>query len=417
MMAGLAAGAVPAGSQAGASAAVERMASTVEREWPAGVVTTVKNPGVWAYEEGVMLDGMAAEWELTRDSAVLAYVRAAVDRYVGPEGRLRMDASGKPFDVGAHSLDNIEMGRAVLFLYRQTHDPRYLAVAGELHAALAAQPRTASGGYWHKQIYPNQIWLDGAYMAEPFRAAYAAETHAPGEFDDIAKQFLLMAGHMRDAKSGLLRHGWDESHAMPWADKTTGLSPEVWARAMGWYVVALADTLDWYPADHPLRKALEATFTRTMGWVMQYQDPQGLWWEVMDKGNVQTAVAQGPGRLHPIARKAAAGNFPEASASCMFVYAIAKGVRRGLLPAQAGASARLGWQGIAQRFIRAHADDDGVTLTGTVKGAGLGGSPYRSGSYDYYVGEAVGEQDSKGVGVYLLAGSEIARMEGVGAAR
>ena len=129
--------------------------------------------------------------------------------------------------------------------------------------SLALQPRTASGGYWHKQIYPNQMWLDGAYMAEPFRAAYAATFQEPGDFDDIAKQLLLMDAKMRDPKTGLLRHGWDESKQMPWADKTTGLSPEVWARAMGWYAMALVDVLDWFPEDHPQRAELIAALNRT----------------------------------------------------------------------------------------------------------------------------------------------------------
>ncbi len=151
-------------------------------------------------------------------------------------------------------------------------------------------------------------------MAEPFRAAYAATFQEPGDFDDIAKQLLLMDEHMRDAKTGLMKHGWDESKQMPWADKTTGLSPEVWARAMGWYAMALVDVLDWFPKDHPQRAALIAALNRTDAAVVKYQDAKtGLWWQVMDKGGQ-------------------AGNYLEASASCMFVYALAKGVRMGYLP-------------------------------------------------------------------------------------
>src|SRR5579862_6069912 len=178
------------------------MAATVIRMWPDGSVLTTAHPGVWAYEEGVLLDGMAAEWHSTADGEDFRYIKAAVDKYVGEDGTI------KGYKADGHTLDDIEMGRAVLLVYRVTQDPKYYKAAKFLHEQLVAQPRTASGGYWHKQIYPNQMWLDGAYMAEPFRAAYAATFQEPGEFDDIAKQFLLMFDHMRDSKTGLLRHGW-----------------------------------------------------------------------------------------------------------------------------------------------------------------------------------------------------------------
>src|ERR1700727_1169722 len=205
------------------------MAATVIKMWPAGAVLTTAHPGTWGYEEGVLLDGMAAEWHSTTDGDDFKYIKAAVDKYVTDDGTIR------GYRADGHTLDDIEMGRAVLLVYRVTQQPKYYKAAKFLHEQLAAQPRTASGGYWHKQIYPNQMWLEGGFMAEPFRAAYAVTFQQAADFDDIAKQLLLMDAHMRDAKTGLLRHGWDESKQMPWADKTTGLSPEAWARAMGWY--------------------------------------------------------------------------------------------------------------------------------------------------------------------------------------
>ena len=225
-------------------------------------------------------------------------------------------------------------------------------------------------------------------MAEPFRAAYAATFQEPREFDDIAKQLLLMDAHMRDVHTGLMRHGWDESKKMPWADPKTGLSPEVWARAMGWYAMALVDVLDWFPKDHPQRADLVAALNRTAAAIVTYQDKKtGLWWQVMDKGE-------------------RAGNYPEASASCMFVYALAKGVRMGYLTQGDEASARQGWEGIQKTFVTTGADGL-MVLNGTVKVGGLGGTPYRSGSYEYYVGEKTGVNDAKGVGAFLLAGSEM----------
>jgi unsaturated rhamnogalacturonyl hydrolase len=357
------------------------MAATVIKMWPKGVVSTVGHPGVWAYEEGVLLDGMAAEWHSTADGEDFKYVKDSVDKYVTDDGAIT------GYKANEHTLDDIEMGRAVMLVYRVTQKPQYAKAAKFLHDQLAQQPRTASGGYWHKQIYPNQMWLDGAYMAEPFRAAYAVTFQEPGDFDDIAKQLLLMYNRMRDPGTGLLKHGWDESKKMPWADKTTGLSPEVWARALGWYEVALVDVLDWFPKDHPQRAKLVLALNQTMASVVKVQDAKsGLWWQVMAQGGK-------------------AGNYPEASASCMFVYALAKGVRLGYLPQIYEANAKRGWEGIQKQFVTKSAD--GLVLNGTVKVGGLGGTPYRSGTYEYYVGEKTQANDSKGIGAFLLAGSEM----------
>jgi unsaturated rhamnogalacturonyl hydrolase len=360
----------------------QAMAETVIKQWPAGVVSTTAHPGAWGYEEGVVLDGMAAEWHTTADGQDFAYVKAAVDKYVTADGAIT------GYKAEGQTLDDIELGRAVLLVYRVTRQAKYYQAANFLHDQLALQPRTASGGYWHKKIYPNQIWLDGAYMAEPFRAAYAVTFQVPGDFDDIAKQLLLMDAKMRDPKTGLMKHGWDESKSMAWADKQTGLSPEVWGRAMGWYAMALVDVLDWFPKDHPQRGALVAALKRTADAAVKFQDAKtGLWWQVMDQGE-------------------RAGNYPEASASCMFVYALAKGVRMGYLPQRDEASARHGWEGIQKQFVTTGADGL-MVLNGTVKVGGLGGTPYRSGTYDYYVGEKTQSGDAKGVGAFLLAGSEM----------
>jgi unsaturated rhamnogalacturonyl hydrolase len=360
----------------------QMMAQTVIRQWPDGVISTTGHPGEWGYEEGVLLDGMAAEWHATADGQDFAYIKAAVDKYVTDDGAI------KGYKADGHTLDDIEMGRAVLFVYRVTLQAKYYKAAKFLEDQLALQPRTASGGYWHKKIYPNQMWLDGAYMAEPFRAAYAITFQQPRDFDDIAHQLLLMDEKMRDPKTGLLKHGWDESKTMAWADKTTGLSPEVWARAMGWYAMAVVDVLDWMPVDHPQRGALVAALNRTAAAVVKFQDTKtGLWWQVMDRGGE-------------------AGNYPEASASCMFVYALAKGVRMGYLPQSDEGAVRRGWEGIQKTFVTTGADGL-MVLNGTVKVGGLGGTPYRSGSYGYYVGEKTQVNDAKGVGAFLLAGSEM----------
>ena len=359
-------------------------------KWPDGKLDTDKNHGGWSYEEGVLLDGMAAEWHQTGDGRLFSYIKAAVDRSVDKDGVIHM-ANGGPFPVDGHSMDDIEMGRSLVVLYRVTQDPRYYKAAKFLHDQMQKQPKNASGGYWHKQIYPNQMWLDGAYMSEPFLASYARTFNQPDDLTGVAEQLLLMDTHMRNRGTGLLHHGWDESKQMDWANKKTGLSPEIWARAMGWYAMALVDVLERMPATDPQRLAIEAVTRRTLQNVMRFQDGQsGLWWEVMDKGSQK-------------------GNYLEASASCMFVYAIAKGIRLGMLPFTASDNVTRGWAGIQKQFVK----QDG-TLSGTVSVGGLGGSPYRSGTYDYYLSEKVVDNDSKGVGSYLLALSEVTQRERAG---
>jgi unsaturated rhamnogalacturonyl hydrolase len=362
-----------------------RMAASIMKQWPRGVVTTQARPGEWSYEEGVLLDGLVAQWHETANGDDFRYVKDAVDKYIADDGTI------KGYRASIHSLDEVALGRAVLVVYRVTQQKKYYLAAKYIHEQLANQPRTSSGGYWHKDIYPDQMWLDGAYMAAPFRAAYAYTFQEPADFDDISRQLLLMYDKMRDPKSGLLKHGWDESKKMPWADPQSGLSPEVWARAMGWYMVAMVDVLDWLPVDHPQRPALIAALKNLSTAVVKYQDKKsGLWWQVM---------AAGP-------RK---GNYAEASASCMFVYAIAKGVRMGYVPQSLEPGARRGWQGIQKAFVKTAANGD-LELDGTVKVGGLGGKPYRSGTYDYYIGETTRVNDAKGVGAYLMAGSEMGQV-------
>lgn len=329
-----------------------------------------------------MLDGVDAVWLNTVDPRYFRYIQDSVDALLGPDGSI------PTYKVEEYQLDNILLGRQLLLLYRVTQKPEYLKAATLLYDQLQNQPRTPSGGFWHKQRYPNQMWLDGLYMAEPFYAEYATISHHPEKFADITRQFVLMDQHAHDSRTGLLYHGWDESKRERWANKITGDSPEFWARGMGWYMMALVDTLGYYPENDPGRAQLIAILQREAGAVARYQDPaSGLWYQVLDK----------PG---------AKGNYLESSAACMFVYALAKGVRRGYLPQSYLTNAERGYRGILSHFVKTSADGD-VLLTSTVKGAGLGGDPYRDGSYSYYVGEKTATNDPKGVGAFLLASVEM----------
>ena len=355
--------------------------STIER-WPDGRFVPAGQRWAWNYELGTLLEGMDAVWLNTADPRYYKYIKSSVDQFVAPDGSI---ATWKPEE---NQLDNILLGRQLLLLYGVTQDARYAKAATLLYEQLLHQPRTASGGFWHKQRYPNQMWLDGLYMAEPFYAEYAATFHHPEVFKDITHQFVLMDGHARDGKTGLLYHGWDESKQERWADKQTGLSSQFWARAMGWHMMALVDTLAYYPEDNASRKHLNAELEKDAAAVARYQDNvTGLWYQVLD-------------------RSGAKGNYLESSASCMFVYALARGVRQGYLPQRYLANAERGYKGILSRFIEARPGDE-VSLNGTVKGAGLGGDPYRDGSYSYYIGEKTITNDPKGVGAFLLASAEM----------
>jgi unsaturated rhamnogalacturonyl hydrolase len=357
-----------------------RTADAAIARWPNGNFSSAgARPPYWNYELGTLLEGMDALWLSTADGRYFSYIQSSVDALVAPDGSI---PTLKPEE---HQLDNILLGRQLLLLYGVTQNKRYLTAASFLVDQLKQQPRAPSGGYWHKQRYPNQMWLDGLYMAEPFRAEYAALAHHPQEFKDIAHQFALIEQHARDAKTGLLYHGWDESKQERWANKQTGLSHEFWGRADGWYIMALIDTLDYFPAGDLGRAQLLAILSRTADALVRVQDPAtGLWSQVLDKPSGK-------------------GNYFESSASCIFVYALAKGVRRGYLPARYLAQAERGYKGILDRFVSVAPEND-VTLSGTVHAAGLGGNPYRDGSYNYYIGEKVVANDPKGVGAFLVDG-------------
>jgi unsaturated rhamnogalacturonyl hydrolase len=359
----------------------ERMAATVMTVWK-DAVKEPDRPDKWTYEQGVLLTGMEAVWLNTGDGRYFDYIRRVTDRYVADDGTIRT------YKLADYNIDNVQPGRILLLLYKVTGQEKYRKAAATLREQLRNHPRTSEGGFWHKKIYPSQMWLDGLYMGEPFYAEYARTFNEPEAFDDIAKQFVLMERHSRDAKTGLLYHGWDESRQQRWADKATGRSPHFWGRAMGWYAMALVDTLERFPAEHPRRAELLGILGRLAAAVEKYQEPQtGLWYQVLDGGGMK-------------------GNYREASASAMFVYSLAKAVRLGYLPESYLKVAERGWVGIGRQFVE-EAAGGGVNFKGTVSVAGLGGNPYRDGSYAYYLSEPVVTNDAKGVGAFLMACAEM----------
>ena len=361
----------------------ERMAATAMNTlWRDATKNESGTPAKWTYDHGLVLKGIEGVWRATGDVRYFNYIKQSMDQYVNADGTI------KTYKLDDYNLDNVLNGRVLLLLYKVTGQAKYSKAAALLREQLKTQPRTSEGGFWHKKIYPSQMWLDGLYMGEPFYAEYAATFHEDAAFDDIARQFILMELHSRDTNTGLLYHGWDESKKQRWANPVTGRSPNFWGRAMGWYAMALVDTLDHFPEHHPQRPALLAILKRLATAVERYQDPKsGLWYQVLDKGGAK-------------------GNYLEASASCMFVYALGKAARQGYLPLSYRAVARKGYQGITTRFIEPGAGGE-VNLKGTVAVAGLGGNPYRDGSYEYYLSEKVITNDPKGVGAFLLASVEM----------
>ena len=360
----------------------QQVATTIMTTWKDSFALDGK-PAKWTYDMGVILKGFEGAWMNSGDVKYYNYILKQVDFFVNNDGTIK---TYKPED---YNIDNVNNGKLILLLYRVTQKEKYLKAAQLLREQLRHHPRTNEGGFWHKKIYPYQMWLDGLYMGQPFYAEYAMLMHEDTAFNDIANQFIWMEKHARDAKTGLLYHAWDESRQMKWADPQTGLSKHFWSRAMGWYATALVDALDYFPADHPKKQSLIAILNRLVVAIEKQQDKAtGLWYDVMNYN--------GPGKEK---------NYFEASASSQFVYAIAKGVRKGYLPATKISIAKKGYDGIVKRFIKV--ENGETNLHGTVKVSGLGGDPFRDGSFEYYMSEPVIVNDPKGIGTFLLASNEI----------
>jgi len=371
--------------------AVTGVVTEGKQNWSQGMAASVmswwndslaKKPGKWSYDMGVVLKGMEALWIATGDANYFKYIQKSMDAWVNEDGTIR------GYEPDEFNIDNVNNGKLLLLLYRVTEKPKYKKAADLCRAQLQNHPRTHEGSFWHKKVYPWQVWLDGLYMGQPFYAEYAMLFGEDTAFNDIARQFAAIERHTRDPKTGLLYHGWDESKEQKWANKETGTSPHFWARALGWYGMAMVDALDYFPAKHPGRDSIIAILNRFTKAVTKVQDAKtGLWYDVVDM---------------PTTPK----NYLEASASAMLVYTIAKGVRKGYLPATYWPNAQKGYSGILKTFVDKNAEGQ-VQLKGTVKVSGLGGNPYRDGSFAYYMSEPVIVNDWKGIGAYLLAGAEM----------
>jgi unsaturated rhamnogalacturonyl hydrolase len=345
------------------------------------ITVKVGKPAGWDYEQGLLLKALEKMYQRTGDAKYFNYIKKNIDSFVDEQGNIRT------YHFNEFNSDNITTGRMLLYLYQELGDVRYKKAADKLRAQIAAQPRDSDGGFWHKQRYPNQMWLDGLYMLEPFYAEYGTIT-GEDNWADIVKQFELMYKGSFDAKTGLLIHAYDQARTQPWADKKTGHSPNFWGRSMGWYEMALVDVLDYMPVNHPSRGILVKQLQSLSAALLKIQDPSsGLWYQVPNF----------PGRK---------GNYLEASASNMFIYAFAKGARKGYLPSTYLTAAEKAYAGALKNFITTDAAGY-IHLEKTVSVGGLGGVPYRDGSYEYYLSEPLRQDDLKGVGPFILASLEM----------
>lgn len=336
----------------------------------------------WAYD--VALLGMAVDKLGNIDAKYSKYMEDWVNYFVRPDG------SVIDYKLEEYNLDRIFPGRNIMTVYKRHPDAKYKIALDNFIEQLKTHPKTHSGGYWHKKIYLWQMWLDGIYMASPYMAQYAKEFNSPGWFDAATFQTKLIYEKTLDQQSGLLMHAWDESRTQKWCDPVTGKSHYPWSRAMGWYILAIEDILEYLPENHPDRADLITILQKTCDALLKVQDTKtGLWFQVLNQGEKE-------------------GNYLEGSGSAMYTYAFARGAHKGYLDKKYLQIASNAFDGIIKELITV--DEKGlVTMHNICGGCGLGGNPYRDGSFEYYINEKRVDNDTKGVAPFIMAALELGR--------
>ena len=341
-------------------------------------------PANWNYIDGCMMTALLSMTEITGDQRYFDFAESFIDAFVNDDGTIRT------YKTEGHALDDVNEGRVLFPLFEKTGKEKYKKAADFLWRQLEAQPRTGEGSFWHKQIYPNQVWLDGIYMAQPFYALF--EKHfGSGDYADTVRQIENVRKRMYSEEKGLYFHGYDASRSIFWADKKTGCSQNFWLRSIGWFAVALADLLEILPAGEQ-HDSLEKIFTELMENLLRYMDEDtGMYWQVPDQ----------PGRE---------GNYLETSGSSMLAYAMLKGARLGVLDKKYAVQGQRTFNGIVDRYLSFR--DGELNLGGICLVAGLGPADNRrrDGSYEYYISEPVVENDAKGVAPFLLCYTEVKRL-------
>lgn len=359
----------------------ERLAQTLMKKHPSAFQIDDKEQPKWDYVHGLVMTSFEELYKKTKNQTYYDYVKGYADATIDANGSI------SSYKKENYNIDMIPAGNSLFYLYDKTNDARYLKAMQTLRNQLETHPRTTEGGFWHKKIYPNQMWLDGLYMGSPFYAQYTVKYESGKNLNDVAKQFELIQKHLLDTKTGLLYHGWDESKEMAWANKETGKSPNFWSRSLGWYAMALVDVLDFIPENHPKRQELINYLNQLSEALVKYQHSSGLWYQVTDQGNRE-------------------GNYLEASGSAMFAYAFAKGANKGYLPKKYKEIANKAFDGLTRDLIKV-TPEGYVIITQACAVAGLGGKPFRDGSYEYYINERKKDNDPKATGPFILAALEL----------
>ncbi|KFC19416.1 glycoside hydrolase family 105 protein [Chryseobacterium sp. FH1] len=363
----------------------ERMMLSEMHRFPEAWMLDFSSSPKWTYPSAIVLDAAEILYQKTGKKEYYDYVSGFGEKLISENGKIAT------YELEKYNIDLLNSGNVLLYLYESEKKEKYLKALQTLRLQIDGQPRTNEGSFWHKKIYPYQVWLDGLYMGMPFYTHYTKDfvkgADATKAYDDIVFQFDSVQKNLLDKKTGLLYHAWDESKEQAWADKETGLSPNFWGRAMGWYGMAMVDVLDYLPENHSGRARIISYIKSFSDAIIKVQDKKsGLWYQVLDK---------------PLAN----GNYEEATASAMFVYTMIKSVNKGYLPKSYKTYAKKGYDGIIKDLITV--DENGVVnLNKCCAVAGLGGKPYRDGSYEYYVNEKIRSNDAKGTGPFILASIE-----------
>lgn len=330
----------------------------------------------WCYERGIITKAWMDVFEKTGDRRFFDAAKANVDKYITEAGGILT------YEPEKYNIDMICMGRTAIRMYKMTGEKKYETACRALIAQLEKQPRTAEGGFWHKAIYPQQMWLDGIYMASPFMVEFAVTFDEMRWADEAVRQMTLIYEKTR-LESGLHAHAWDSARQQKWADPETGLSPHVWGRAMGWFVMAHADVLMSLPKTHQGYEKIAAQMDSLLHAVVDARAEDMLWHQVMD-------------------RPANAENYAESSCSAMFIYGLAAAHHMGIACDMAMSVAKESMEALWEKNVIT-AEDGYPELTRICKVAGLGGEPYRSGTYEYYVTELVCSGDTKGTAPFLMS--------------
>lgn len=339
---------------------------------------TKQYSGKWSYDFGVVLRGVIEAYKRTKDNRYYCYIKESMDFFIQEDGTI------KNYDYDTMNIDYVNNGKILFFLYHETKEEKYKIALDRLYDQLQHMPRTSEGGFWHKKIYPYQMWLDGLYMSAPFYAEYLL-TFKNGEgMEDVAKQFELCYQHTLDEKTGLLYHAWDEKKEQEWADPFLGVSPNFWGRSMGWYVMALVDVIEQLPEGDNYRTTLENQLRHLLAALEKVRDPKThVWYQVLDQGSRR-------------------GNYLEASATSMIVYAAAKAFNLGVLDSSWRSFTEESYAGLLEEFVF-YTKEDWVNLIRCCEVAGLGGAEKRDGTFVYYISEPVITNDFKGYGALLQA--------------